>query len=227
MTEMFTDSAAGEANDITQEVDHPAADALRGAQSALAASTANLLTAYHDRIEKVRNDDSLEAGPYTDQLTDEQKMAILANRKRQEGQSVYEGTVQRYEETLDEFAEKVEKPMADLRQALFGVGEGGSAALAQAVNADEQQLLRMIELGEMSGDDTLAKAAFGAAIVRGDVPEVLHSYLQKYPEAESLLRAYQSAPSKEWIEAQKANIPRLIQPPTEDQLRSKPRIQAY
>jgi hypothetical protein len=225
---MFNDSGASEASEAPQEAtDHPAAQALEGGQAALAASTANLLTSYHDRIEQVRDDDSLEDGPYVDQLTAEQKFEILQNRKREAGQELYKSTVEKYEATFDEFATKVEKPIADLRQSLFGVGESGSPALTQALSADTEQLQRMIELGELTGVETLGKAAFSAAVIRGDQPEVIHRYLEANPEAEALLRAYQDAPTKEWISEQKANVTRLIQPPTEDQLRSRPQIGAY
>jgi hypothetical protein len=56
---------------------------------------------------------------------------------------------------------------------------------------------------------------------------LVNAYLQKFPEAEALLRAYEQAPTEEWISTQKANITRMIQPPTEDQLRSRPQIRAY
>jgi hypothetical protein len=50
-----------------------------------------------------------------------------------------------------------------------------------------------------------------AAVVRGDAPEVVHAHLQKFPEAEALLRAYEQAPTQEWISTQKANITRNFQ----------------
>jgi hypothetical protein len=85
----------------------------------------------------------------------------------------------------------------------------------------------MIELAELTGVDTLAKTAFGAAVVRGDQPEVIHRYLTANPEAEALLRVYEQAPSQAWITEQKANVTRLIQPPTEDQLQGRPQMPAY
>jgi hypothetical protein len=72
--------------------------------------------------------------------------------------------------------------------ALFNVGEAGSAALSQAVGADETQLIRMIELADLAADPTIAKAAFAAGVVRGDAPQAVRPYLDSNPEAEPLLR---------------------------------------
>ena len=55
----------------------------------------------------------------------------------------------------------------------------------------------------------------------------LLSYLQKNPDAEPLLRLYQQAPSQEWIETQKENVNRLIQPASEDQLASRARVSPW
>jgi hypothetical protein len=199
-----------ESTDAVQ-VDHPAAQALLEAQAALAAKTSDLLTGYHDRIGEIREDDGLEDGPYSDHLTEEQKSEIVQTRKREAGQELHRTTVEQYELAFEEFASAAEKHVADLRESLFGLGEGGSAALSQAVNADGEQLLRIMELGELTGAHNIAKSAFAAAVVRGDAPEVIHAYLQKFPEAEALLRAYEQAPTQEWISTQKANITRNFQ----------------
>jgi hypothetical protein len=231
MSELFNDSVvASDTPDkeaTEAQIDHPAAQALLGAQAELAVKTSGVLTAYHDRIAEIRDDDKLEDGPYNDQLTPEQRAEIIATRKRAAGQELHKTTVEQYEAAFEQYAHKAEKHAEDLRTSLFGVGEAGSAALTQAISADTAELQRMIALAELTGVETIGKAAFSAAVVRGDQPEVIHRYLQANPEAGALLRAYEQAPTKEWIEAQKSNISRLIQPPTEDQLRSRPQIGAY
>ncbi len=53
---------------------------------------------------------------------------------------------------------------------------------------------------------------------------MVHGYLEKFPENEPLLRAYEQAPAEEWIATQKENIAGIIKPPTEDRLRSRPSV---
>jgi hypothetical protein len=209
------------------QVDHPDAHALLQAQAALAVKTSDLLTSYHDRIEEIRQDDKLEDGPYNDHLTDGQRQEILMTRKREAAHDLYQKTVEEYHKSFDSFAQKTEKHTTQLRESLFGVGEAASSALTQAISADSEQLQRMIKLSDLTGVETIGKAAFAAAVVRGDQPEVIHDYLQKNPDAEPLLRLYQQAPTEEWIKTQKQNISRLLQPPTEDQLQSRPQIRAF
>jgi hypothetical protein len=85
----------------------------------------------------------------------------------------------------------------------------------------------MIELADLAGDPTIAKAAFATGVVRGDVPPAVRRHLGSNPEAEPLLRVYQEAPKSDWFETTKSNIARMIQPPTEGQLRGRPQIRAY
>lgn len=129
-----------------------------------------------------------------------------------------------YEAAFDEYARQAKEHARELRAALFGIGEARSTALAQAIDADEDQLMRMDELSEFTGVETIGKAAFAAAVTRGDAPRVVHGYLEKFPENEPLLRAYEQAPAEEWIATQKENIAGIIKPPTEDRLRSRPSV---
>ena len=225
MTEMFGSEAPAGQETTQEEVDHPAAQALLEAQAEYQAK--DLLEGYYQSVDKPRDEPGKVDLPFPDVLTPEQEAEIINSQKMEAGQSLHRSTVEKYERAIDEFAKKAEKHTAKLRQDLFGVGEGGSAALSQAVGADEEQPIKMIELGELAGDPTLAKAAFAAGAVRGDAPRAMKRYLDANPVAEALLRVYQQAPDPDFFETTKANITRMVPTPTQDQLRGRPRLRTY
>jgi hypothetical protein len=207
------------------QVDHPAAQALLEAQSEYQSKTMGLLEGYYKAVDEIRDHIKVDV-PFPGVLTEQQKSQIIASHKAAAGQELYQRTVSRNEEAVERFSQQAQKQTAKLRADLFNVGEAGSAALSQAVGADEEQLIRMIELADLAGDPMLAKAAFAAGVVRGDAPQAVRRYLDSNPETEGLLRVYQQAPKADWFETTKSNITRMIQPPTEDQLRSRPQVRA-
>jgi hypothetical protein len=230
MSEIFNNGAA-ETNEsetaAAGQVDHPAAQAVLDAQNEYQRKTSGLLETYYAGVDKLRDEPGKIDLPFPDVLTDAQKAEIIASKKAEDAQALHQETATQYERAVDELERKAQKLTSKLRADLFNVGAEGSAALSQAVGADEAQLIRMIELGELAGDPTIAKAAFAAGVVRGDAPQAVKRYLDSNPEAENLLRVYQQAPQAEWFETTKANIPRMIQPPTEDQLRARPQVRGY
>ena len=227
MSERFNAPEATEETTEAPQVDHPAARALEAARAKTAVDTSSLLTSYHDKIAEIRDDDALEDGPNNDYLSEQAKAEIIRDRKRASADELYQNTVDEYRKAYDSFAQEAEKHTAELRESLFGLGKEGSAVLAQAISADQAKLLEMINLGELTGVGSISRAAFAAAVTRGDAPEVVHTYLQKNPDAEPLLRLYQQAPTKEWVETQKENVSRLIQPASEDQLASRAQVRAW
>jgi hypothetical protein len=209
------------------QVDHPAARALLEAQSEYQSKTKGLLEGYYRAVDEIRDYIKVDV-PFPDVLTEQQKSQIITSHKAEAGEELYQKTVSRYEGAVEQFSQQAQKQTAKLRADLFGVGDGRSAALSQAVGADEEQLIRIIELADLAGDPTLARAAFSAGVVRGDAPKAVRRYLDSNPEVEPLLRVYQQAPKPDWFETHRSNITRMIQPPSEDQLRSRrPRTWAY
>jgi hypothetical protein len=206
---------------------HPAAAGLHAAQAQLAVSTSELLTSYHDKVAQIRDETTLDDGPYNEHLPEDAKQEIVNTRKREAADKLHEETRQAYEQAFDKFAEQVEKHTAGLRTALFGMSESGSAALTQAVTADEGKLLQMVELGALTGTTSLARAALAAAVTRGDAPTVVLSYLERFPQDEELLRAYQQAPDRAWIQERKARVDTLLKPATADQLTSRPQVTPF
>ena len=175
MSELFfTPGAVGGVSTATPRVDHPAARALEAARAKAAMDASTLLTSYHDKIAEIRDDDALEDGPNNDYLSTEAKAQIIQDRKRAAAEELYESTVSEHQKIFDTLAGEGEKHTTELRQALFGLGNDGSAVLAQAISADQAKLLEMIKLGELTGADSISRAAFAAAGTRGDAPEVLH-----------------------------------------------------
>jgi hypothetical protein len=209
------------------QVDHPAAAALHGAQAKLAMKTSEILTGYHDRLAAIRDDDKLEESAYADVLSDQQKTEIIQTRKREAADKLFQETREGYEAAFDSFSEEATRHADGLRSALFGLGDAGAAVLSQAVNADEGKLLEMVRLGKLTGTTSMARAALASAITRGDAPTVVHDYLQRFPEDEPLLRAFQQAPDAGWIEERRARIDTLLKPATADQLTSRPSMRSF
>jgi hypothetical protein len=209
----------------SSQVDHPAAQALKGAQAKLQERTGDLLTSYYDRIDEIKADEDVGV-PFPEILTPDQRDEIIMDRRRESSAALYEKTTANYQQAYDEFAAASQKNVTEIKQELFGLGENGSGALSQAITADPDQLMQMIEVSGLSGDPTLARAAFAAAVTR-DLPEVIHTYLKKCPEASGLLKLYREAPTPEWIKTQKQNVTRLIEAPTDDRLRTRPKVGPY
>jgi hypothetical protein len=229
MSEFFNDGAAetneGETADAGH-VDHPAAQALLDAQAEYQRKSSGLLEGYYKSVDEIRDNTKVDI-PFPDVLSDEQKSRIIASKKTEDAQDLHQKTVEKYEVAVERFSKHAHKHTAKLRADLFNVGEGGSVALSQAVAADEEQLIRVIELADLAGYPTIVKAAFAAGVVRGDAPKAVKRYLDSNPETESHLRVYQQAPKPEWFETTRSNIPRMIKPPTEDQLRGRPRVTPF
>ena len=154
-----------------------------------------------------------------------QKSEIINTRKQEASEQAYRETLLGYEQAIAEAAEKAQEHAESLRrEALFGIGEGGSAALGQAVTASESQLLQMLDVANLTGDTNIAKAAFAAAWVRGDAPMAVRRYLEANPNAEGLLRLYERAPKADWVEEQRSNATQLVKRPTPERLRSYARV---
>jgi hypothetical protein len=167
------------------QVDHPDAQALLEAQADYQTKTKGLLETYYKAVDEIRDNTTKVDLPFPDVLTEQQKAEIILSQKAEEGEKLYQRTVTHYERAVEQFSQQAQKHTAKLRSDLFGVGEGGSAALSQAVGANEEQLVKMIELGELTGDPTLARAAFSAGVVRGDAPQAVRRYLDSNPETEA------------------------------------------
>ena len=209
------------------QVNHPAAQALKAAQARLAVRTSELLVGWHDKVNAIRDETELDKDGYFEALMDDQRAALVAEKKRAAAAALHEDTTRNYEKAFEDYEAEAEEATNQIRTALFGLGDGGGSVLAQAVNADEAKLMEMLELSKLTGADSLGRAAFAAAVTRGDSPRVVHEYTQANPEAQALLHLYQSAPTKEWIEQKKAEVSRLVRPASEDQLASRPSVRPY
>jgi hypothetical protein len=140
----------------SSQADNPAAEALLAAQTEFAQKTSSLLISYQDRLNEIRDDNAIEDTPYSEVLTDVQKSEIINTRKQEASEQAYRETLLGYEQAIAEAAEKAQEHAESLREALFGIGEGGSAALGQAVTASESQLLQMLDGANLAGDTNVA-----------------------------------------------------------------------
>jgi hypothetical protein len=165
------ESPTNEETTDAAQVDHPAAQALLEAQADYHTKTKGLLEAYYQGVDEIRDNTTKVDLPFPEVLTEQQKSEIIASQKAEVAEKLHQRTITQYERAVEQFSQQAQKHTAKLRSDLFGVGEGGSGALSQAVGADEEQLVKMIELGELTSDPTLARAAFSAGVVRGDAPK--------------------------------------------------------
>ena len=109
-----------------------------------------------------------------------------------------------YQAALEERDRKLTERRSELHAQLFGAPSGAAGpaftnALTQAANADDDQLTALAELAATTGDSTLGRAVFAAAVQRGRADLGL-AWLEANPEAREAFAELGSMPTAEELE---------------------------
>jgi hypothetical protein len=178
-----------------------------------------ILLGYKDAVREIAEDMHLPGGAYLDQLTPDQRMRVLHERKAERADGAYRQTLEAYTAEVARYHGELAQRRTHLKERLFKVeGPEGAADLSRAVLASEDELKDMFDIAALAGNEDLARAAFVAAERKG-FGNIVHRYFDEVDgEVRSVYAEWTELPPEETLERQVENITRVVQPPDYDRL---------
>ncbi len=187
------------------------------------ARSAAILSRYFEATDEIRAVRKIEEGPYSDRLTDEQRMTILREGKRERADEAYRRAREDYAAELDRYQEEVRARTGYIKGRLFGMsGPDSAATIARAALASEEELGTMLELGADAGNEEVARAALLAAERRGFAGLVVRVLEVAGDEARGLYAEWSDRPPEEMLARQREGVDAIVAPPDYGRLEASP-----
>jgi pyruvate/2-oxoacid:ferredoxin oxidoreductase beta subunit len=189
------------------------------------AKAAGILSAYHAELDAIREIRKPEAGTYLDQLTDEQRMRLLRDQKRERADEAHRRAAREYAAETERYQDDLRARVGHVEGALFGMSSPESAqVLSRAALASEEELGTMLDLAAASGNRQIAKAALVAAEKRGFAGLVVRALEAAGPEARELYAEWSERPPEEVLERQREDVGAIVAPPDHERLVGQPQL---
>jgi hypothetical protein len=184
-----------------------------------ASKAGEIMNAYLDSIGEIRERRDPEDGAYLDELTDEQRFALLQEQKASRANEAHAQTLEAYREEVERYQDKITQRRTHLKKRLFGVdGPDGAAALSRAVTATEKELATYLDVTGQAGNEDLARAVFVAAQCRG-LRDLMHRVFGEMDqETGTLYQEWSRPPTEEVLERQRESVESVVQPPDFERL---------
>jgi hypothetical protein len=168
--------------------------------------------------------EGIEEGRYLDQLSPEQRLAILREQTTGKANEARARAVEENVAEAQRYADEVRELRRSLRPRLFDVAN--DALLAQVAVYSDEQLAAVFDTAVHTGRQDLAKAVFAEADKRRLGGLVNRFFREVNPEAGNLYQEWRALPSEEELERQIQNAERVIPEATEHQLMPRPAVSA-
>ncbi|MDP9476750.1 MAG: hypothetical protein M3R38_13870 [Actinomycetota bacterium] len=185
---------------------------------------AGILSAYHDEIDRVREIRKPEVDPHlSEYLSDEQRMALLRDQKRERANAAHERALDAYSAEMDRYQDELDARATHVKKSLFGMSSPESAAiLSRAAVASEEELGTMLELAADADNAEVSRAVLLAAERRGFAGLVARALEHAGEEARELYAEWAEVPPAEVLERQREGVDRIVTPPDYDRLEGTP-----
>lgn len=179
-------------------------------------SGAEIVNGHHETRGAIAAETAPEEGRYLDQLSFEQRRALMVEQKTERlGESV-RGAREAYAAEMERYRRELSGRTDYRKDRLFGVGDAG--ALSRAALATDAELGAMLELAAHAGNAELGKAVFVASEQRG-LGDLMARYFDGIdPEGRELYGEWTEIPPDEILERQMGNVEALIPEPDPDGL---------
>ncbi len=184
-----------------------------------------ILVGYQNKIREITEDTDID-DPFAARVSPEERFRILSEMKAERATALYERTVEAYDAELRRFHDALAVRKLFLEERLFAVdGSEGATALAQAASATNDQLMQMLDLAILAGNDELARTVFVVAHQR-QLGDLLARCVEEFDdETRELYREWQEVPDASTLDRQRHNgARRLIEEPSAQQLAGSPAV---
>jgi hypothetical protein len=173
-----------------------------------------ILDGYHGSIDEIRDMRTPEAGGYLDQLTDEQRMALLREQKAEKVQDVRAQAIEAAEAEHEQYERAVSARRTFLKTRLFSVtGPDGASALTRTVTASDAELGALLDVALQADNKDLARAVFLAAQRRG-AGDLMGRYFDELdPEGRDMYAEWTEVPTNDALQRQRESIPLMVRDP--------------
>lgn len=116
-----------------------------------------ILMGYHAEIDAIREQRGVEEGGYLERLSDEQRMTLLRDQKRERADGTRARALDAYRREVSRYQDELSARAGVVEGSLFGMSSPESAAtLSRAALASEEELTTMLDLAARSGNRELA-----------------------------------------------------------------------
>jgi hypothetical protein len=186
---------------------------------------AGILLGYYAEIDALREERKPEAGGYFDRLSDEQRMTLLRDQKREKADAARRRSIAEYRRQFSAYERSLAARREDLQGRLFDVGGSeGAGMLAKTMLADEGELSALLDVAATARNAELSRAVFVAADRRG-LGDVLSRYFSEVdPGAQDLYHEWQELPTSESLDRQHEDIPQMLPSPDASRLEAPPQL---
>ena len=190
------------------------------------AKAAALLRDYYAEIDRIRDQREPELkGGYFDRLTDEQRMTLLRDQKREKADAVHRRTVDAYRREQEAYQQQVRARAGYVEGKMFGMSSPESAAvLTRAALASEEELGTMLDMAAASGNQELATAALVGAERRGFAELVVRALEHAGPETRELYHEWADRPPEEVLARQAEQAEAIVERPSPERLEAPPQV---
>ncbi len=188
-----------------------------------ASKTAEIMTGYLDETERIRQESTPEDGRYLDQLSDQDRTALLYQQKVARVDAAHTSTREAYATQTEAFHAEHAARVKVLEARLFKVED--TAAASRAATASESDLASMLDFARLSGNKGLGRAAFVGAHARGAGHLVGRFFDEVDPDARAPYQEYAQRVAPEVLERQR-DATRVVQEPDYARLMPPARVGA-
>lgn len=165
--------------------------------------------------------EGIEEGRYLDQLTGEQRLAILRGQTAQKASDARARAVEENVAEAERYAEEVRDLRRSLKPRLFDAANDG--LLAQVAVYSDEQLAAVFDTAVHTGSRDLAKAVFAEAD-RRDRGDLVNRYFSEVdPSAADIYQEWRSLPGEEDLRRHIEGAATVMPEPTEHQLMPRAR----
>lgn len=184
------------------------------------AKAAGILADYYAEIDRIRDQrEAEETGGCFDRLSEEQRMTLLRDQKREKADAAHRRTLDVYRREHEAYREEVRARVGYVEGGLFGMSSPESAAiLSRAALASEEELGVMLDMAAVSGNRELAKAALIGAERRGFADLVVRALEHADPETRELYHEWGDRPPEEVLARQAEQAEQIVERPSPERL---------
>jgi hypothetical protein len=160
--------------------------------------------------------EGIEEGRYLDQLTGEQRLAILRGQTAEKASEARASAVEENVVEAERYAEEVRELRRSLKPRLFDVAD--TTLLATVAVYSDEQLAAVFDTAVHTGSQDLAKAVFAEADRRGRGDLVNRYFSEVGPSATDFYQEWRELPDEQALERKIENAPAAVPEPTPYQL---------
>jgi hypothetical protein len=178
--------------------------------------TSEIMNSYLDVKDEIRQTRQLTEGAYLDRLSGAERMSVLSEQLLEKAQHAYESTLTALTKEWERYHSEVASRRVPLKEQLFKVGDAGAGS--RAALATDTELGVLLEYAIAASNKEMGRAVFTAAEQRG-LGDLMASYFDNLDtEARDLYQEYSELPDESALQKERANIERVVQMPTPEEL---------